>query len=125
MRTDSDDGSVVRSASSRKRSTRSARYSPQMIRNITRENGSPMMMVALVSASTPPTTSMAIVSSPVASAQKMRSHGLASVTGVGSRVLRWAITRAPESADVTYSSRPTNVASPALNVTPGYWASSP
>src|SRR5690606_37790709 len=121
VRTDSDEGNVATIASLRKHSTRNALCSPQVISSITTENGNPMMMVALVSASTSPTMSMAKVRSPVVMAQKTRSHGLASVRGVGSRELRLAITNAPESAEVTYSNRPTNVATLALKTTPGYW----
>ncbi len=60
-----------------------------------------MMIVAFCSAGTPPTSSIPIVSRPVASAQKIRVPLDASSCGVRSFDDRLAITSAAESAEVT------------------------
>ncbi len=71
-----------------------------MIRIITNPNGRPITMVALWSAPIPPTRSIAMVSSPVATAQKIRTGLEASSRGVLRYEVRLPITRAPESAEV-------------------------
>ena len=82
-------------------STRRARHSPTMIRYITTENGRPMIRVAFCSVVTPPTRSMARVSTPVPTAQNTRSHLGPSWLGSSMRDVKLLITSAPESADVT------------------------
>jgi hypothetical protein len=72
-----------------------------MTSRITNANGSPMMIVAFCSAGTPPTRSIPTVSRPVATAQKMRTAAVPSDCGVLRWELRFAITRAAESAEVT------------------------
>ena len=59
------------------------------------------MIVAFCSAGTPPTSSIAMVSRPVATAQKIRAPLVASSCGVRSFDERLAITSAAESAEVT------------------------
>ena len=67
----------------------------------TRAKGIAMMIVALCSAGMPPTISMPMVRIPVAAAHRMRSDGRASVSAAGSSLQRFAMTSAPESAEVT------------------------
>ncbi len=82
-------------------SMRRALNRPYITSTSTNANGSPMMMVAFCSAGTPPTMSIPTVSRPVATAQKMRTHGAPSDWGVFRCEVRLAITSAAESAEVT------------------------
>ena len=60
-----------------------------------------MTIVAFCSVVTPPTVSMARVSSPVATAQNTRIHSGPSESASFRWEVKLDITRAPESADVT------------------------
>ena len=72
-----------------------------MMNTSSSESGRPITIVAFCSVDTPPTISIARVSRPVATAQKTRIHSGPSASASLRCEVKFAITSAPESAEVT------------------------